>query len=342
MTQPSYDFTPISGPPGGIVVWMAGINNSGQILGSAEFNTSVGFTYDGGNYAIFSIPGFGNVSGINDQGQIVGYGSTGFIYNLYTETSTYFSPLNAYPGATEANGINDIGQAVGSYVPLLSGGIPGDRVGFLYNGGGTYTTIDDPLSQGTWANGINNVGQIVGFYGNNSGNHGFLDSGGTYTTLDDPLATDGTFATGINDSGQIVGYYVTARPPSTTPSSSLPAFQEHGFFYSNGNYVTIDDPAGTDTILTGINDAGQIIGNYALVNANGTPSWHGFLATVAFTAETAGNTVYTAEYATAPNATELNILVQFTNPQYAYAQQIGVTDPAIYAYEALVPTFLCG
>jgi hypothetical protein len=59
------------------------------------------------------------------------------------------------------------------------------------------------------------------------------------------------------------------------------------------------------------------------------------LATLTFDPGNAGTIVYTAEYGTAPSAAELDALVQFTNPQYAYGQQIGMMDPAVYAYEAL-------
>jgi hypothetical protein len=45
--------------------------------------------------------------------------------------------------------------------------------------------------------------------------------------------------------------------------------------------------------------------------------------------------VYTAEFGSPPSATELNVLSQFTQAQFAYGQQIGVTDPTVYAYEAL-------
>ena len=55
----------------------------------------------------------------------------------------------------------------------------------------------------------------------------------------------------------------------------------------------------------------------------------------AFSPETAGTIVYTAEFGSAPDATELNVLNQFTQAQFAYGQQIGVTDPAVYAYQAL-------
>jgi hypothetical protein len=51
--------------------------------------------------------------------------------------------------------------------------------------------------------------------------------------------------------------------------------------------------------------------------------------------DTVGTIVYTAEYGSAPSAGELNVLVQFVNAQYVYGQQIGVMDPAVYAYQSL-------
>ena len=54
-----------------------------------------------------------------------------------------------------------------------------------------------------------------------------------------------------------------------------------------------------------------------------------------FSHETAGTIVYTAAYGSAPDATELTVLTQFTQAQYAYGQQIGVMDPGVYAYQAL-------
>jgi beta-glucanase (GH16 family) len=55
----------------------------------------------------------------------------------------------------------------------------------------------------------------------------------------------------------------------------------------------------------------------------------------AFSAATAGTTVYTAESGVAPDATELNVLIAFITTQYAYGQQIGVMDPVVYAYQAV-------
>src|SRR2546423_15568365 len=75
-------------------------------------------------------------------------------------------PVNTYttlddPLATNGTfawGINASGQIVGSY---------GDASifyhGFLYSGG-SYTTLDGPLSTGAGAYGINEMGQVVGGY----------------------------------------------------------------------------------------------------------------------------------------------------------------------------------
>ena len=59
------------------------------------------------------------------------------------------------------------------------------------------------------------------------------------------------------------------------------------------------------------------------------------LLSTGFSSEDAANIVYAAEDGVPPSATELGVLNQFTAAQYAYGQQIGVMDPAIYAYQAL-------
>jgi probable HAF family extracellular repeat protein len=65
------------------------------------------------------------------------------------------------------------------------------------------------------------------------------------------LGVNGTAATGINNLGQIVGYYLDSNNV------------QHGYLYSNGTYITLDDPLGSHaTVATGINDSGQIVGFY--------------------------------------------------------------------------------
>jgi probable HAF family extracellular repeat protein len=79
---------------------------------------------------------------------------------------------------------------------------------------------------------------------------GFIYSDGIYATLSAPSAAT-TEPNGINDAGQMVGWY-------GDPAA-------HGYFYSNGTYNILMDPAATgtgQTLPTGINDAGQIVGTY--------------------------------------------------------------------------------
>jgi probable HAF family extracellular repeat protein len=148
-----------------------------------------------------------------------------------------------------------------------------------------YTTLNDPFAlpvatTGTIGQSINDAGQIVGWYqAGTDPVYGFLYSGSNYTTLSYVLnvapgstATFNTYAFGINDAGHIVGLIGGGD-------------NEHGFFYSNGTYTILDNPAGTfapssnfgspvfTTIATGINNSDQIVGDYHDIN-NGD---HGFL-----------------------------------------------------------------
>jgi probable HAF family extracellular repeat protein len=266
--MPTYTYTTLDDPAGNGGTGASGINDAGQIVGTYTvrtvdfhaniFSTTHGFIYAGGTYTTRD-PGaaFNFANGINASGQIVGtynyanFPYHGFLYSGGTYTSLDDpSASTTFPGGTQAEGINDAGQIVGHFDNATG------RHGFFYNGG-NFTTLDvsDPSARAgsTTASGINASGQIVGDYIDSGGTrHGFLYSGGTYTTLNDPFAingdsssTNGTFALGINNLGQIVGYYYGSG--ST----------QHGFIYSGGRYITIDDPlAAKGTIATGIKQSG--------------------------------------------------------------------------------------
>ena len=86
----------------------------------------------------------------------------------------------------------------------------------------------------------------------------------TFTTFNDPLATSHfTNATGINASGTIVGFYEAAGVT-------------HGFLLSGGTYTTIDPLGAMSTTAQGINDMGQIVGQYT----DASNHVHGFLLTI--------------------------------------------------------------
>ena len=89
---------------------------------------------------------------------------------------------------------------------------------------------------------------IVGSYGDQSGQHGFLDKGGVFTTFDVPEALSYTEAVGINNAGQVVGDYINS------------AGHTRGFLYSDGVFTTLQAPGTGGTQAAGINDLGQIVG----------------------------------------------------------------------------------
>jgi probable HAF family extracellular repeat protein len=145
-----------------------GIDTSDQIVGYNVISQQ-GFLDNGGSFSPPIV--FASITvakGINDSGEIVGFGgSQGFL-----DIGGVFSPIN-YPGAisTAANGINNGGLIVGSYEDAS-----GIYHGFLDNGG-VFSAIDVPGAMGTYAEGINNSGDIVGYYFDSSGNaHAFLDA----------------------------------------------------------------------------------------------------------------------------------------------------------------------
>jgi probable HAF family extracellular repeat protein len=273
--MPVYTFSTFDDPSASTGATNAfGINDTGQIVGSYRdpMNVFHGFLLSGGTYTPLTDPLATNSTtavGINAAGQIVGRyhngtGTHGFLYNggIYSTLDVPSATLTA------ASGINSSGVVVGTY-RNASG-----AHGFIYdpsNMANPFTTLDAPLAFGdTEATGVNDAGQVVGLYIDvDNAIHGFLynPNGGGYTILDDPLNTDasaGTEPGGINNAGQIVGNYTDASGT-------------HGFLYSGGFFITIDDPvANSQTVANGINNKNQIVGT--LFN-NALSQNHGFLET---------------------------------------------------------------
>jgi len=115
--------------------------------------------------------------------------------------------------------------------------------------------------------GLNNRGEIVGHCGHQPGFTvvGFVANpkSGSATFVSFPGAR-ATWAFGINDLDQVVGYY--ENPIMGPICCFLPPRHIHGFVWDkmSGKYKTIDHPfsveTGWPTILTRINNKGQIIG----------------------------------------------------------------------------------
>jgi probable HAF family extracellular repeat protein len=207
---------------------------------------------------------------INDSGQIVGTGSTGFPGSQgFLLSGGMYTTLNVPGGtSTTARGINNQGQIVGDY---NSNPIDPNRYsGYIFSSG-VYTTFDDPMNAGsgfastdmTTPYDINNQSIIVGesswsklFMG---GSRSFRLQDGSFFIISDPAATS-THARGINDYFQIVGNF-------------LDSTGTHSFFFDRVNWTTLDDPfAARGTFAQKVNNLGQIVGYYT--DSNGTD--HGF------------------------------------------------------------------
>jgi uncharacterized membrane protein len=171
--------------------------------------------------------------GINDNEQIVGdyYDFTGAHGFLLSE-GIYSSINHPSGGWTVATGINNNEDIVGRYQRGSS------IVGFLLSGG-IYTDIQYPGAGPTIPEDINNKGQVVGWYLGKEGTRGFLLSEGIYTTID-YFSVYQAQAHGINNNGQIVGFTDNGE----------------GFLLSEGVYSQFNN------WLFGINDIGEIVGNY--------------------------------------------------------------------------------
>jgi hypothetical protein len=206
--------------------------------------------------------------GIDNAGIVVGIYNTGATVHGYIDTGGSFTNVD-YPGAsgTVAGAINNAGVIVGLYSFPSSTG----PSGFIFNGG-LYQTLNFPGAPYTIVQGINdNSNTAVGsYYGATlSSTHGFIESGGNFVSLDYPGATSGMSLTGTNNNGLMVGYYRDGTG-------------SHGFTYQGGVFQPVNDPNALNngypyygTLAYGINQAGQIVGNY--IDTNG--SSHGFIKT---------------------------------------------------------------
>jgi hypothetical protein len=210
-------------------------------------------------------------SGFNDADKIVGSyidgGGTEHSFVLYGGNFGTFAIAGA--AQTYAVDTDNVGHIVGSYFDT-----GGTLHGFLwYRGFSLYDIVAFPGAVRTEPLGIYNQLNLVGRYSKSGPPfvwEGFVMKGsprlsGSYSSITVPGAV-GTHALDINVNGVIVGYY--------EDSANL----QHSFVLSEGNFSTIDFPGALagSTWAGGLNDAGQIVGQYTDPLGGGTL---GFLAT---------------------------------------------------------------
>ena len=272
-TGQPYTFTVLEASPTGCCTSPKAINNVGGVIGDYHVDPdgpSHSFIWNVDFYGLFDLPfgASGGISGVNDSGDVVGSFSenggptTGFLYSDNTFVTI------TVPGATATfvTDINNRGQIVGAY-------LGSDDVvhGFLRATDGSFVLFDVPDSLHTSANGINDAGLIVGEHSGPVfvGNRGFVRNvDGSFMAFDAPFSATSTVLHGVNNLGQVVGSYATHG--LDTPV--------HGFVGDvNGSFTSIDPPRSVRTILRGINDSGDLTGEYL---DGETGVMYGFVATL--------------------------------------------------------------
>lgn len=109
--------------------------------------------------------------------------------------------------------------------------------------------LNPPGAAYAFAFGLNSRGVVVGSYTDARGVYrGFAYSGGTYKTIVFPGATTFTQANGVNDSNTVVGDFIGVDRLT------------HGFLLTGNKFIRYDAQNGVSNWISGINNAGNLVG----------------------------------------------------------------------------------
>jgi uncharacterized membrane protein len=151
----------------------------------------------------------------------------------------------AVPSGTSlsANAVNNSGHVAGS--AYLALGVPEAVIWHTPN-----VTVLNSFGGTSNALAINNSGQAAGYsFLSGIGQRAVMWNGGAATPLPRPRGTSVSVAVGINDSGQIAGV--------ASPFFGGPSF---GVTWTGERAVFLDQAGGRSSTVTGINNAGDIVG----------------------------------------------------------------------------------
>jgi len=264
ITFQSFDY------PGASTTTASGINNGNIIVG--DYTDSSGKMHGylrnfSGGYMTVDYPGAASTSlwAVNDNNHAVGYytDSAGNFHGFFFALPGSFTPID-YPGSvfTIAYGINNSDQIVGTWADSA-----GNQSGFFLVNGTSFSSLSYPGAAATVASGINSSGVICGEYFDSGGlAHGFgltRAQNGTYTTVDVPGAAQSGLDK-LNDKLQVGGYTADSNG-NLSGMAGVPL---------NHQFVAVNYPTSTATIVRGINNQPVIVGHYT----DSAGKRHGFYA----------------------------------------------------------------
>lgn len=276
-SPPPPSFTTIDAPGAGTVspegTYGFGINDSGEVAGYFIDANGVahGFVRSStGTIMTVDALGADQTQGrgtftlaINDSGEAAGYyeDSAEFLHS-YTLSSggtlAQFDPPNS--NGSTALTINGSGVLAGAVID--ANGVHG----YVRSADGTFTLIDptgNPAQvNSVYCERVNASGAIAGhYYDSNSVAHGFLRaSGGAITIEDAPgagtAAGEGTYLVDMNSSGEVVGAIGVGTVGGVDGVT-------HSLILStDGTFTVFDPPAAVSSFAEGINDSGEVVGEY--------------------------------------------------------------------------------
>jgi uncharacterized membrane protein len=246
------------------------INARGDIVGNYHDTNGVvhGFLLRQGVFFTIDFPNaqFTSARAINARGDIVGraLGPSGDEHGFLLRDGIFTQIDYPEASATTARGINNDGDITGRHFDNA-----GNESGFILKDGQFHNVFfPGSCSTDVWS-AMDNEQVLVGDICTNSDNgiHGYIRiKPGNFRTIDFPGASAPcTAVRWINERGDMVGVY--ANSPSECDN-----FQTHGFVLRNGEYTKIDVPGSIITGVFGINDDGQMVGQYTDKNGKA----HGF------------------------------------------------------------------
>ena len=189
----------------------------------------------------------------------------GFLRDRDGDFSTITPPRAV---AVKVGGLNDHGDVVGIGYPSSTENTGG--FGFIRDRKGRYTTFLAPGTgpeSRTVASDINNRGQVAGWSDDDRRSFGYIrDRDGTFIKVEHPNASGtvpiglgeeiaGSELRGINNRGDAVGNFGADRTV-------------YGFVRDRrGTFTLIRPPRAAATLVTGINDHGDIVGMYSTIGS---------------------------------------------------------------------------